>query len=254
MNHLILDTETTSIDPSRSFTYNIGLCVVNDAGEVLEARDFVIAQVWDNLPLFQSAYYADKRPIYVKAMRARKAEKIKYGFAMQEMKRIIKRHDIQACYAYNSPFDDAVIQFNCDWFHTQNAIETIPIFDIRGYAHHFICNDDFFAFCEQNQRFTDSGNYSTTAETMFQYITGNPEFVEDHTALSDSLIEAQILLKCIAAGASPATEYEVVRTFPRITQTPFKIKVDGQIIYDGEYIRKYMRNNVYSFTTINKGR
>ena len=190
----------------------------------------------------------------MKAMRARKAEKIKWGYAMQEMKRDIKKFNVSSCYAYNSPFDDKVIQFNCDWFHTQNAIETIPIFDIRGYAHHFICNDEYFAFCEQNQRFTDSGNYSTTAETMFQYITQNPDFIEDHTALSDSLIEAQILLKCIAAGASPATEYEVIRTFPRITQTPFKVKVDGQIIYDGEYIRKYIRNNVYSFTTINKGR
>ena len=253
MNYLVLDSETTNLEP-KPFCYNLGYTIISPEGETLTNRDFVITQIWDNLPLFASAYYADKRPVYVKAMRARKAEKIKWGYAMQEMKRDIKKFNVSSCYAYNSPFDDKVIQFNCDWFHTQNAIETIPIFDIRGYAHHFICNDEYFAFCEQNQRFTDSGNYSTTAETMFQYITQNPDFIEDHTALSDSLIEAQILLKCIAAGASPAMEYEVIRTFPRITQTPFKVKVDGQIIYDGEYIRKYIRNNVYSFTTINKGR
>lgn len=252
MNYLVLDSEATSLD--RPYCYNLGYTIISPDGETLTNRDFVITQIWDNLPLFASAYYADKRPIYVKAMRARKAEKIKWGYAMQEMKRDIKKFNVSSCYAYNSPFDDKVIQFNCDWFHAQNAIETVPIFDIRGYAHHFICNDEYFTFCEQNQRFTDSGNYSTTAETMFQYITQNPDFIEDHTALSDSLIEAQILLKCIAVGASPATEYEVIRTFPRITQTPFKIKVDGQIIYDGEYIRKYIRNNVYSFTTINKGR
>ena len=150
MNYLVLDTETTNLE--KCYCYNLGYTIISPEGETLASRDFVITQIWDNLPLFASAYYADKRPIYVKAMRAHKAEKIKWGYAMQEMKRDIKKFNVSSCYAYNSPFDDKVIQFNCDWFHTQNAIETIPIFDIRGYAHHFICNDEYFAFSTMEKK------------------------------------------------------------------------------------------------------
>lgn len=88
MNYLVLDSEAVSLD--HPYCYNLGYTVISPEGETLTNRDFVITQIWDNLPLFASAYYADKRPIYVKAMRARKAEKIKWGYAMQEMKRDIK--------------------------------------------------------------------------------------------------------------------------------------------------------------------
>lgn len=246
-NILILDTETTSLD--RPYCYNLGYLIVSPDNQILCQHDFVIAQVWDNLPLFASAYYADKRPLYVNAMRGRKAEKIKWGFAMQQLKRDIKQFKVTSCYAYNSSFDDKTIQFNCDWFHTQNAIETIPIFDIRAYAHQWICDDKYLAFCEQQQLLTESGNYSTTAESVYRYITADADFEEAHTALADSIIENSILQYCFRKGATPATEYKIVYSFPRISTKPFKIKVDGQIIYDGEYIKKYVRNDTYSFTT-----
>lgn len=250
MNILILDTETTAIEPNKCFCYNLGMVIHNtETNSTLEAKDFVITQVWDNLPLFESAYYKDKRPLYVSAMRARKARKEKWGYVCQEMKRDIKKYNVQSCYAYNSPFDDNVISFNCNWFHTQNPIETIPIFDIRGYAHKWLCDEEYFAYCEANSLFTESGNYSTTAEAVTRYIRQDNTFMEEHTALSDSIIETEILMECLRRGGELATEYPVVRSFPRLTRTPFTIKVNKEIIYQGEYVKKYIRNNTYSFTT-----
>lgn len=248
-NIMVLDTETTSLE--KPFCYNLGYAIYNtDEAEYLDVQDFVIAQVWDNLPLFESAYYKEKRPLYVAAMRAHKAEKIKWGYAMQEMKRAIKKYNVTSCYAYNSPFDDKVITFNCDWYHCQNPLDNLPIFDIRGYAHQFICGtNDYKQYCEENQLFTDSGNYSTTAEAVTRYLMNDNTFNEEHIALSDSLIETDILNECRNRGAELATNYTVVRSFPRIVKHPFTIKVDKEVIYQGEYLKKYVRSDTYSFTT-----
>ena len=89
MNVIIFDTETTDIN--KCFCYNIGYVIADmDNDTILCKKDFVIEQIWHNLPLFSTAYYAEKRPLYVKAMKAKKTKMTKYGYACQEMIRDIK--------------------------------------------------------------------------------------------------------------------------------------------------------------------
>lgn len=249
MNVMVFDTETTSLD--KPFCYNVGYTIINTIDRIaIVSRDFIVEQVWHNLPLFSSVYYADKRPLYIAEMRKHKTIMDKWGHIMQQMKRDIKSYNVESAFAYNSPFDDKVFTFNCDWFKTQNPFDTLPIYDIRGYANQFITHEtEFIEFCEEYSRFTDSGNYSATAETVFQYITANPEFIEAHTALNDSEIEAEILLYCLDKGAELNTEYEVKRILPRRKAKPFTVKIDGQPIYQGEYFSKYARNDTYNFKT-----
>lgn len=250
MNVMVFDTETTSLE--KPFCYNVGYVIYNTTDNVVIVnRDYVIEQVWHNLPLFSSAYYADKRPIYVAAMRKRKATLEKWGYVMRQMIKDIKDFNVIAAYAYNSPFDDKVFTFNCDWFHTRNPFDNLPIYDIRGYANNFITNEEtYFDFCEQYENFTESGNYSATAESVYQYITNNPDFIEAHTALNDSEIECEILAYCLAQGAELNKEYAVQRSLKRPQRKPFTVKVDGEVIYQGEYVSKYSRNDNYTFKTI----
>ena len=124
-------------------------------------------------------------------------------------------YNVKGAYAYNSPFDDKVFTFNSDWYKCNNPFDNLPIFDIRGYVHAFLLDNDFFDFCDKNGYYTDTGNYSTTAETVYRYITGNTGFIEDHTALSDSEIEAEILFKCLEHGAELNKNYPVLRSIKR---------------------------------------
>ena len=214
MNVVVFDTETVSLE--KPFCYNIGYVIVNtDNGETLVKRDYVVEQVWHNPMLFITAYYADKRDKYVAAMRSRKATLAKYGYICQAMIRDFIKYDVKGAYAFNSPFDDKVFTYNSDWFKCNNPFDNMPIFDIRGYVHQFMIDDNFKAFCDENGYLTETGNYSTTAETVYRYLTGNTEFIEDHTALSDSEIESDILLECIKRGASVNTTYEVKRSIKR---------------------------------------
>lgn len=246
---MVFDTETTSLD--KPFCYNVGYVLWDsESGEIVKEREYVIEQVWSNLPLFQSAYYAEKRPLYVKDMRARKTKLEKWGYVCQQMIRDIKSYEVVCAYAYNSPFDEKVFDYNCEWFKTQNPFDTIPIHDIKGLANTFITNtDDYKDFCEEHKRFTDSGNYSATAETVYQYILQDIDFVEDHTALSDSKIETSILIDCLYNGGELDKDYPTVKVLTRYPDIPFTVKVDKEVIYQGTYKKKYIRNGTYSFTT-----
>jgi hypothetical protein len=205
MNIVVFDTETTSL--TKPFCYNIGYIIGNENGEILLKRDYVVEQVWHNLPLFSSAYYAEKRPLYIERMRARKVVMDKFGYICRQMSRDFQQNEVAAAYAYNSSFDDKVFEFNCDWFKVNNPFEQIPIFDIRGNVHEFIVNDWFCDWCEKNNEFTESGNYSTTAETVYRFLSDKTDFTEEHTALADSEIEFDILLATVRMGAVIGKKY-----------------------------------------------
>ena len=247
-NYIVFDTETTSLD--KPFCYDIGYNIINENGTVLVRQHFVIEQVWHNLPLFESAYYKDKRPLYVKLMRQHNATMIKFGYAMQTIARDIEKYEITSAYAYNSAFDEKVINFNCDWFKCINPFDNVAIFDIWGYAGQWIINDNanYIDFCENNQFFTDTGNYKTSAEIVYRYITNNIEFTEEHMGAFDSDIESSILLYCITQGAQWATDYKAIRVLKRPTAHDFTIKVNNTIIYKGSYVKKYIKNDNYYFT------
>lgn len=220
MNIVVFDTETTSLN--KPFCYNIGYTILDaDTEAHLVAKDFVVEQVWHNLPLFSTAYYAEKRPIYVLAMRSRKTTMKKFGYICQEMMRDFAKFNVQCAYAYNSSFDEKVFDFNCDWFKCNNPFDTIPIHDIRGNVHNFIVDADYQKFCVDHEYFTESGCYSSTAETVYRYLKNDTEWNEDHTALNDSLIEAEILLETFYRGAEIDANYPVRRSLgsPQIVKT-----------------------------------
>jgi hypothetical protein len=251
MNVCIFDTETTSID--KPFAYNIGWCIFDtDNRQIIYKADYVAEQIWHNLELFTTAYYAEKRDWYIGQMRSRKITMEKLGYITQLMCRIFKEYDVQAAYAYNSNFDVRVFSFNCDWFKIKNPFDNIPIYDIRGYVHKKIAFDpDYQKFCEKYGLYTDSGNYSTTAESVYKYITNDPDFEESHTALSDSLIELDILKYCIDQGCKWNTAYKVYQTVPNPVDKTLVVKdVDGnktEFPYNKITIRKEKDKKVKIF-------
>lgn len=250
MYRMVFDTETT--DLNKCFCYDLGYLIFDDSNEnIVIRKHFVVEQIWHNLELFQTAYYAEKRPLYIPLMRARKATMEKWGYIMQEMIRDIKRFNITDIYAYNANFDEKVFNFNCDWFKTQNPLDTLAIHDIWGYASEIITNTNAYkGFCETNARFTESGNYSGNAETVYQFLTNNPSFVEAHMGLMDADIECHILQECVKRGLEYNKDYKIVKILNRPVTTPYKIIVNGNVIHEGEYVKKSVYNNNYRFTEL----
>lgn len=249
MNIMVFDTETTSID--KPFCYDVGYLIANaETEEVLVRRHYVVEQVWHNLPLFESAYYKDKRPLYVSLLRSRKTILDKWGYIMRQISKDMRNYCVTMAYAYNSDFDEKVMNFNNEWFRTINPFETIQIYDIWAMATNFITNRaDYQQFCEEHKFFSDTGNYKSSAEVVYRFITHNPEFVEEHMGAMDGDIEASILFHCVKElGAEFGVAYKLNKVCKRDVPTPFIIKVNNDTLYEGEYKKKYVRNNVYNFT------
>lgn len=245
MKICVFDTETTSLE--KPYCYNVGYLILDtETRACLVKREFVIEQIWHNLPLFNTAYYANKRSIYVGALRARTIRMEKFGYVTQQMLRDFRNYEVERAFAYNSTFDEKVFDFNCDWFKVINPFESVSISDIRGFVHHFMIDDAFRAWCEENNAFTESGHYSTTAEALTRYIRSDASFTEDHTALSDSEIEAEILFTCLDRGADLNEDYQAKRSIERKVTREFTIDLPGEkIIVEGTRATYYKTKNKF---------
>lgn len=237
LNILVFDTETANLE--KPFCYNVGYVIYNtDEQKIVLARDYVVEQVWHNTMLFTTAYYSNKREIYVSRMRGKTATLDKWGYICQRMYRDIVEFEVKDGYAYNSKFDEGVFAFNCDWFKTINPLDTIAVHDIRGYVGEFVVSDEYKQFCEERQLYTESGNYSTTAEAVYRYVSGDDEFIEEHTALADSRIECEILAHCVGKGAEWNTDYKVPRVVARVVQKTLTIIDTDKVEHTFEYVSK----------------
>ena len=242
MNIIVFDTETTSLE--KPFCYNIGYVITDtDTNTTLLRREFVVEQVWHNLELFSSAYYAEKRPIYVSAMKGKKAVMDKFGYICRQMRADIKNYEISQAYAYNCKFDEKVFDFMCEWYKVSNPLDNVQVYDIRGYVCEFVANtQEYQDACENYEWFTESKNYSTTAETLYRYITNNPDFIESHTALDDSLIETAILHYCIEKGGEYGQHYNTPKSISRFVEQTLVVVHNG-IETPYNYTKKTTRGN-----------
>ena len=243
MNIMVFDTETTNLE--KPFCYNIGYIIFDtESGEIRMSRDYVVEQVWHNSMLFTTAYYSDKREIYVNRMKARKVRMEKFGYITQQMYRDIVEFEITDAYAYNSPFDVRVFEYNCEWFKCINPFDNVAVHDIRGYVHKKIAWDKAFQnWCDERKEYTESGNYSTTAETLYRYLSGNYEFNEEHTALADSEIECAILCECMRRGCEWNEDYKVYRSICKSEIREFEVIDSDGNHHIFEYTSKRHFNN-----------
>ena len=223
MNIMVFDTETANLE--KPFCYDLGYCIFDTDREVIVAkRSYIVADVWNNMMLFSTAYYADKRERYENALANKETFKHRWEWVVNKVAADVEQFEITDAYAFNSSFDERVMAFNAEWFHTPNPLDNVKIHDIRGLVHKFLAfTAAYQQFCEDNKRFTESGNYSTTAETVFQFLTDNAEFEEAHTALADAEIETAILCECVKRGGEWCKDYKTYSSIPRNLLREYKV-------------------------------
>lgn len=243
MKIIVFDTET--VDVEHAFCYNVGYCIIDtESKETLLKRDYVVEQVWENKMLFSTSYYANKKSLYISALRGRRASIKHWGHIQQRMIKDIETYEIEYAYAFNSPFDIRVFDFNSEWFKSSNALDYVKTIDIRTLINALLFSEEYQAFCEENNLLTESGNYSGNAESLTKFIRQDKEFVEEHTALSDSLIEAEIILYMIDKyGVDITQEGKVYAIVPRETEREMVIVHNG-VEHKFTYLKKLTRNGI----------
>ena len=240
--YIVLDCETATLPHAINYTdeqrkniaiakpliYDLGWKVMDAKGNTYARKNYLISEIFSVPAIFDTAYYADKRPLYLEKLEKGEIVLADWRSAVREL-----IEDMDACEAvgaYNSmfdfkkaiPFTDLYINqlYSADfhkWLKWQNKIadelatgivhpssktfeETVfrfrekeyPLFDLWGLSCRHILNcDEYKQMCLDEKWETASGKYfKTSAETAFRFYSERCDFIEAHTAIEDCDIEA----------------------------------------------------------------
>lgn len=220
--------ERKNIAIAKPLIYDLGWKVIDAQGRTYARKNYLISEIFSVPAIFDTAYYASKRCIYLEKLAKCEITLTDWKTASAELV-----EDMDACVAvgaYNSmfdykkaiPFTDLYISklyspdFH-DWLNYQNKKlpwlatghrnenpngfdETIfrfrgkeyPLFDLWWLSCRHILNcDEYKNMCLDNDWQTASGKYfKTSAETAFRFFSETLDFEEAHTAIDDAEIES----------------------------------------------------------------
>ena len=220
--------ERNNIAIAKPLIQDLGWEVIDAQGRTYARKNYLISEIFSVPAIFDTAYYASKRCIYLEKLEKGEIILTDWKTASTELV-----EDMDACVAvgaYNSmfdfkkaiPFTDLYISklyspdFH-DWLNYQNKKlpwlamghksenpngfdETIfrfrgkeyPLFDLWGLSCRHILNcDEYKNMCLDNDWQTASGKYfKTSAETAFRFFSETLDFEEAHTAIDDAEIES----------------------------------------------------------------
>lgn len=191
--YLTLDTETGSVD--NPLIYDIGWAIHDKDGNIFETYSFLTEEFYT--PGFMAtAYFSKKQPLYNEMLATGEITKKPFREIIETLNKSIKDIPNLTIGAYNMSFDLKALKATAQKLGITGKLlkKSAKVQDIRSLCMETICNKhkSYERFAKENSLVTPGGNLSTTAETLFKYLTKDIEFIEDHTALSDSLIEAAL--------------------------------------------------------------
>ena len=201
--YLTIDTETANglNDP---IVYDIGGCIHDKKGKVYETFSYIIYETFCTMQdLMQTAYYAKKIPMYKEQIASGQRTIVRYATAKKKIHELCKKYNVKAIIAHNARFDYRSTT-RTQRYITKSKVRYflpygIPIWDTLKMAQDTICKQVHYKeWAYLNGYLTKNGRVRATAEILYRYISGDNNFIEDHTGLEDVLIEKEIFAHCMA--------------------------------------------------------
>lgn len=209
---IMLDTETANtlveedgrLDTRFSLPYDIGFAIIDSHGRLYETHSFVNADIFlYEKELMKSAYYAKKIPKYWEEIKSGKRVLAKTSTIRNFILAKIREYNIKFVCAHNARFDNVAMNNIVRWT-TKSQIRyffpyNIEFWDTLRMAREVVAKTPTYrAFCQEHGYMTKhrTPQVQLTAEVLYQYITNNTDFIEEHTGLEDVLIEVEIFKYC----------------------------------------------------------
>ena len=200
MNVAVIDTETTK----NGYVYDFGAAIMDIvAGEVVATMNAIVEETFNNVSAMDTSYYACKIPAYIEAINAGGLEVLPFSECFKRFSSLLESYNVRSIWAYNMAFDfralNKTITELSNGFVTSFFPAGVKCYDLMSSAINIIGNTRRYQkWAIAHDYVTPTGRARATAETMFRFITDDASFVEDHTALSDAIIEADILAHLVA--------------------------------------------------------
>lgn len=201
MRVIVFDTETVSVE--KRAIYDLAFLVYDtEKKQKLYEINFIIEEVYDNKPLFESAYYGNKRPIYEHLLSSGKAIKTKWIYALRHFYHIARLYKVDYITAYNLQFDKGAIEdttqkFNQQYHVFNHFMKLTKVACLwKNAANTIMQAETFKEYIEDNQFYTPKGYRQGTVEIVYNYLHSDDR-VQSHTAIDDINQELDILIKIL---------------------------------------------------------
>lgn len=195
---LTIDVE--SIGTTSPIVYDWGYAIHDKKGNILLTRSFLVKETWENEDLMKTAYYSSKIGLYHAKLERKEIVVASWIDILNCFHNDLRKYVCHYVCAYNLQFDMGALTFTHSYYGYKGKIlpYKMDLLCIWGLACETIMlADRYYNFCKQYKFESDKGNIKTNAEICYRYLTGELDFIEEHTGLADTLIEIYILSKCI---------------------------------------------------------
>lgn len=202
-NMCLLDVETAN-DTKDALTYDVSCRFLNTKGKIFDERAFVVRDIFvDEHELMKQAYYASKMSEYSEDIRAGKRQMINFLDMRFEILKLMKEYDCHTVAAYNCNFDKNALNTTLRYL-TKSKYRWFFPYDTKfvciwNMACNTICQtSEYKTFAELYRYYSNHGkNYRATAETVYAFLSQNPNFSEEHKGMEDVRIEHEIMKECL---------------------------------------------------------
>lgn len=200
-----LISENNKLDLSQSLIYDVGWMVIDSEGTPYLKRSFVVAEIFLDKELMDTAYFKDKIPQYWEEIKSGKRQLKRFKNIWFQFLKDAKQYNVKHVFAHNAYFD---------WKALTNTIRYLTGSERRFFFPYRIEmwdtlkmskdvlgeNEDYTRFCKENNYLTKHSTPKNrlTAEILYRFISGDNDFTESHTGLEDVEIEVEIFKYCLA--------------------------------------------------------
>ena len=201
--YLVIDTETCNT-LEQPMPYDIGYAITDRYGNIALERSFVVAEMFlDRKDLMQSAYFAEKIPMYWEDIKNGKRVVKSIFNIRKQIHADMKEFGVKKVGAYNMGFDKRALN-NIIRYCSKSLIRWFfpfgtEYFCIWNMACQVLLNStSYVKFAIQNGLQSEKGNLLTSAESCYKWLKNKVNFIEEHTGLEDVRIEVEIMAKCFS--------------------------------------------------------
>ena len=230
----LTEAQRKNIAIARPLVYDLAWQIIDKKGNVYSRHSFIIQETFFVPAVFNTAYYREKRPLYIKALQEGRIITKCWNDAVSILQEDLQK--VVAVTAYNAMFDyKKALNFTDEYiYHLYNDYDFAAWemcqkricrsiankekwknphefdsinFNFRGKDYSMIdiwgetcrkmlANEKYKKECLKNNWLTNSGLFfKTSAEKAFAYLMEDTNFKEAHTALEDTIIESELLVK-----------------------------------------------------------
>jgi hypothetical protein len=201
---LLVDTEFITLN--KPFVYDLSYLIARKVGDkyiTLKSVGNVVKQVYQNKMMFETAYYSEKRKLYVSALKGKTYKQNYLGNILRQFKKDIAEYNVSMVLGYNVNADIRSIDFTSNYLKLESPLKDTKVIDLMPIVVNTICDtDDYKNFAKENNLITEKGYYKMSVESVMKYINKNVEFAEKHLGKSDNENEIDLLNYAIEKGAS----------------------------------------------------